>query len=370
MKQISLFSFLLLFSLCIKAQEGKRIEYLSKGSTTYFDVSAMQAVAQSRLFQRATFLLEKREYHLRKATKLNDGGWLVYYSKNMYSENGGKELHVKPIEGETICSDIFIRGKDGGNFYISSTYYNPPKDLINLLSNEVMQLGYKFEKKENVGNSIHNHYRGAADMKIIIIESRSHVTVNMQNYDPDKVEQEKKQKQVILNKTNDLILHASDYLNGATPQIITPSINDLIKLYNGKTSQFAKNFLSTKGYKYKYDVDHIWEKNTTNTMTYSRLIGGFSKVGLFEFDMEFYDDKTCAALVVQLEKMGYKIKYRNPFVDYQYFFEKEGSDMIFGVTAKSVYKMSADKTYIEYSVSLFSTSAFNSMKSSRKVEKL
>ena len=194
----------------------------------------------------------------------------------------------------------------------------------------------------------------------------------MLNFDPEKVEKEKKQKEATIAKTKGLILDPSGYLKGSNPQLTTISINDILKLYQGKTVQYAKNYLSSKGYKYvKYDVgDHFWQKGTDQVSTFTTLIGEFSNSGLRAFDIQFYNDKTCAALVAQLEKLGYKRKYVNPWVNYEYYFVKEGANVVFAVTAKEVISVKKATTYIEYEITMMTSAVFESNKKSGKAKNL
>ena len=372
-KNIVLLSFLML-SLIVYAQSSGRKEYLSKGSTSYFDIAAMQAVAQSRSFQRANFLLEKRDYHIRNGRKLNDGSLQIYYSKNVYSENDGKEFFLKPIAGETICSDVIIKGKDGGDFSIVSCYYFPPEDLVDQFRSEAEQLGYKFTGEEKIGMGMMSYYKGNADRTITINHSASakRLEVWMENFDPEKVKKENEQKTATIAKTKGIILNPSGYLNGSNPQLTTININDVLKLHQGKTVQFAKNYLSSKGYKYvEYDgYSHFWQKGTNEISTFTTLVAEYSKSGLRGFEIKLYNDKTFAALLVQLEKQGYKLKYKNPYLNYEYYFVKEGSSIVFAAIAKEVISVKKATTYIEYEIDMMTSAVFESIKSNGKAKDL
>lgn len=234
---------------------------------------------------------------------------------------------------------------------------------------EAKSMGYKFVDTREILGGNKSTYIGNSGLPLEIrVLGDNNYQLTVRNFDPEKARREEKKKEEILNKTNGLILHASDYLNGENPSINTLSINDFLKIFNGKALNSAKAYLNSKGYKYiRFDIDHYWDKSSNNLSNRSSIEAEFKNGTLFEMDMTFYNDKTCAALVAQLEKMGYKRKYKNPVINYQYYFTKEGSNHVFGVCGKQVFNSKVPAGTIEYTVAVFSSSAFNAMRSYGRV---
>lgn len=96
MKKTCLIILFMIYAFVLSAQtieKGDTVYYYKRGSTSFLNLGAMQSILQSRLFKRANYLLESRDYVCRNGIKQSDGSWRIYYSKT-YILIGKKNIRL------------------------------------------------------------------------------------------------------------------------------------------------------------------------------------------------------------------------------------------------------------------------------------
>lgn len=373
------FLFLIVLSWCtlLFAQDTNSIVISQKGSLGFCDVGTIKAVGLNKSWENMAYRMQSREYRFFRERLKENGKKVHIWLKNVIvNKTTGS---TTPIEGEVVSSIVHVEGTKDKISDITVIYYNPGKELNTCIDEGIKGEGFKMDSQDGLRS---NYSCSGVFLEKNVSANGKTLFLTMKNYN---IEQEQK-IQAFTNKMQDPILHASEYLNGKTPNNPTLSINDLFKIFEGNTLETANVVFKSKGYAYhgtEYG-NNYWAKNGTldkglhlvqsykDLSIMSHVEAEFHKGKTFSVGLDYYNnDLLCAWFVTKIEEMGYHAKYKlayPPGGGIAYFFTKEGSDCYFQVYSMRPHgNARVPQGTIQYGVMLMSKGHFQELMNRGKV---
>lgn len=368
MKRLLFISFFVWACVTLFAQSnfGKKIEFSQKGSLGYCDIETIKAIGLSGNWQNLIYRMQNRDYKMYGETPLKDGIKKQIWAKNVILDLETNTFDA--IKGEVVSSVVIIGGSDSKISDMTVVYYNPGKDdVIYSLESGLKDAG--FQLLEDKGKVKTFKTNNVTLVTYDEIDQGNRYSIIMRNYDLTEMNKQKISK----NKAQDPILKSTQYLNGETPKVTCLTINELMDLFDGLTKERAEDFLSKKGYTFQWRnySQYHWVKDCTidQGFYYIKTFKDLSSASHVDFsimndgmyillNMHLYNDKICAYLVNNIEKLGYKIRHKGsqqPENGVDVLFEKEIGGVAFRVISqKPLRQAKVPEGTIQYMIQLMS----------------